>query len=257
MQPITDIKDKALAILKSIESGNKDAIESYISSEKYIQHNLAFPDGREVVIEDLPQLKEAGTKANIQRVIVDGDYVALHTDYIFFGPKVGIDIFRFENGQIVEHWDNLQEKVEQTASGHTMVDGSTEIVDLDKTAENKAIIKDFIETILLGGQFDKLPHYFDGDNYIQHNPMVPDGVSGLGQGLAEMAKQGMIMKYDQLHMVIGQGNFVLTVSEGTLGSKPTSFYDLFRLENGKIAEHWDVIETIPPKAEWKNQNGKF
>lgn len=259
MQPITDNKDKdkAIAVLKSIESGHKEAIESYISSEKYIQHNLAFPDGREVIIENLPQLKEAGTKVNIQRVIVDDDYVALHSDYIFFGPKIGFDIFRFENGQIVEHWDNLQEKVEKTPSGHTMVDGPTEIVDLDKTAENKAIVKDFIETVLLGGQFDKLQNYFDEDNYIQHNPMVADGVSGLGKGLEAMAKQGMIMKYDQLHMIIGQGNFVLTVSEGTFGNKATAFYDLFRVENGKIAEHWDVIETIVPKEEWKNENGKF
>jgi predicted SnoaL-like aldol condensation-catalyzing enzyme len=41
------------------------------------------------------------------------------------------------------------------------------------------------------------------------------------------------------------------------GGKPTSFYDLFRVASGKIAEHWDTIETIPPKSEWKNSNGKF
>ena len=47
------------------------------------------------------------------------------------------------------------------------------------------------------------------------------------------------------------------VSEGAFGGKQTSFYDLFRLENGKIAEHWDTVETIPPHAQWKNDNGKF
>ncbi|MGA2256819.1 MAG: hypothetical protein ABSG53_19385 [Thermoguttaceae bacterium] len=41
------------------------------------------------------------------------------------------------------------------------------------------------------------------------------------------------------------------------GGKQTSFYDLFRLENGRIAEHWDAIEAIPPKEQWKNDNGKF
>ena len=39
--------------------------------------------------------------------------------------------------------------------------------------------------------------------------------------------------------------------------KPTSYYDLFRVENGKIAEHWDVMETIAPESEWKHQNGKY
>jgi predicted SnoaL-like aldol condensation-catalyzing enzyme len=65
------------------------------------------------------------------------------------------------------------------------------------------------------------------------------------------------MKYDKIHQVLGEGSFVLTVSEGTLAHQHTSFYDLFRVENGKLAEHWDTIETIPPRNEWKNANGKF
>lgn len=46
---------------------------------------------------------------NTARVFEDGDYVFAHSDYNFFGPKIGFDIFRFENGKIVEHWDNLQD----------------------------------------------------------------------------------------------------------------------------------------------------
>ena len=72
-----------------------------------------------------------------------------------------------------------------------------------------------------------------------------------------MAKQGITMVYEKNHMLLGEGNFVLAVSEGTFGGNPVAYYDLFRVENGKIAEHWDVIETIPPKDQWKNQNGKF
>ena len=66
-----------------------------------------------------------------------------------------------------------------------------------------------------------------------------------------------MIKYEKIHRVLGEGNFVLVVSEGKFGKKSTSFYDLFRVENGKIKEHWDVIETIPPRTEWKNENGKF
>lgn len=47
------------------------------------------------------------------------------------------------------------------------------------------------------------------------------------------------------------------MSEGSFGGRPASFYDLFRVENGKIAEHWDTLETIPVREAWKNQNGKF
>jgi predicted SnoaL-like aldol condensation-catalyzing enzyme len=72
-----------------------------------------------------------------------------------------------------------------------------------------------------------------------------------------MARQGVIMKYNRIHKVLGEGNFVLVVSEGSFGGRQTSFYDLFRVEKGKIAEHWDTIETIPPREQWKNSNGKF
>lgn len=65
------------------------------------------------------------------------------------------------------------------------------------------------------------------------------------------------MKYERIHRVLGEGDFVLTVSEGTFGGKHTSFYDLFRVKNGKIAEHWDTIEPILPRDQWKNDNGKF
>ena len=82
-------------------------------------------------------------------------------------------------------------------------------------------------------------------------------MSSLGAALQAMAQQGIEMIYTKNYKVLGQGNFVLSISEGTLGGVETSFYDLFRVENGKVAEHWDVIETIAPIQEWKNNNGKF
>ena len=89
------------------------------------------------------------------------------------------------------------------------------------------------------------------------NPAIADGLSGLGAALEALAKQGIQMQYHKVHQVLGEGNFVLVVSEGSFADQPTAFYDLFRVENGKIDEHWDTIETIPPKAHWKNNNGKF
>ena len=65
------------------------------------------------------------------------------------------------------------------------------------------------------------------------------------------------MRYERVHKVLGEGNFVLTVCEGTLGEEHVAFYDLFRVEQGKIAEHWETIEAIPPRDQWQNQNGKF
>ena len=119
------------------------------------------------------------------------------------------------------------------------------------------MVANFVNTILKNGNFDQLPNFFDGDNYIQHNPQIGDGLSGLGAALEAMGKQGITMEYHTVHQVIGEGNFVLVLSEGAFAGQPTAYYDLFRVENGKIAEHWDVMSTIPAKEEWKNNNGKF
>jgi predicted SnoaL-like aldol condensation-catalyzing enzyme len=249
-------KDKAVELLKAIETGASAPI-AYINPNKYIQHNLAAADGLAGFGELMKALPPNSAKANTARAFQDGDYVFTHTEYNFFGPKIGFDIFRFENGLIVEHWDNLQETAKPNPSNHTMIDGQTTSTDLNKTEENKKLVRQFVDDILVNGKMDKLAGYFNGDNYTQHNPSIPDQLSGLGKALGEWAKQGITMKYDAIHKVLGEGNFVLVVSEGHLAGKHSSFYDLFRVENGKIAEHWDTIESIPSKENWKNNNGKF
>lgn len=250
-------KEKVIALLKAIETGDQEPV-SYINPEKYIQHNLGVADGLAGFGALLQQLPPNAAKVKTIRAFEDGDYVFTQTDYNFFGPKIGFDIFRFENGKIVEHWDNLQETpVNPNPSGNTMIDGTTKIDNINKTEENKTLVNNFVNDILVKGDMEKLVGYFDGDNYIQHNPQIANGISGLGKALEYMASQGVTMKYDKVHKVLGEGNFVLTVSEGSFADKATSFYDLFRVENGKIVEHWDVLETIAPKSEWKNDNGKF
>jgi len=250
-------KQKVVSLLKAIETGASEPV-GYINPDKYIQHNLGVADGLAGFGAVLQALPPNSAKVNTVRVFQDGDFVFTHTDYNFFGPKIGFDIFRFEDGKIVEHWDNLQETpAKPSPSGHTMIDGATEIKDLDKTEANKTLVRNFVEDILVNGKMEKLAGYFDGDNYIQHNPNIPDQLSGLGATLGELAKQGVYLKYDKIHRMLGEGNFVLVVSEGHFGKDHNAFYDLFRVENGKIAEHWDVIEKMTPKEDWKNNNGKF
>jgi len=249
-------EQQVVDLLKAIETGAAGPV-AVINPEQYTQHNLGAADGLAGFGALLAALPPNSAKVNTVRVFEDGDYVFAHTEYEFFGPKIGFDIFRFENGKIVEHWDNLQETAAANPSGNTMIDGATTAIDLDKTGANKALVAQFVDDILVNGRLDRLAGYFAGDAYVQHNPQIANGLSGLGTALAAMAKAGITMKYDTVHKVLGEGNFVLVVSEGSFGGKPTAFYDLFRVENGKIAEHWDTLETIPPQSQWQNQNGKF
>lgn len=250
--------EKAVSLIRSIETGDQAPV-AYINPEKYTQHNLAVGDGLAGFGAVLQALPKGSAKADVKRAFQDGEYVVLHTNYNFFGPKVGFDVFRFEEGLIVEHWDNLAEKAEPNPSGRTQLDGPTDIQDLDKTAANKQIVSGFVETILINGEMDKITDFIatGEQGYLQHNTAVGDGLGALGAALGALAEQGMPMVYTRNHKVLGQGNFVLSISEGQFLNEHVSFYDLFRLQEGKIVEHWDTIETIPAKAEWKNDNGKF
>ena len=251
--------EKVAALLNSFNTGDTAPI-AYINPEKYVQHNLDVADGLAGFGAVMQNAPPQGFGADVKRIFTDGDYVVAHTEYEFFGPKAGFDVFRFEDGLIVEHWDNLSPVTPPNPSGRTQFDGATEITDLDKTEANKAVVKGFIEDVLIGGKTDTVTNYVSTETYIQHNSAVADGLDGLGEALAYFAANDMVMIYDQTHKILGQGNFVLAMSEGKFGPAPgehVAYYDLFRLENGKIVEHWDVIQGIPLQSEWKNQNGKF
>ena len=253
--------EKALALITTFATGDTEKAASLLA-EGYIQHNLAYGTGRDAFVGSVAWLASAPVKTTVQniRAFEDGDKVFLQTVYNFAGAgeQVAFDIFRFDaDGRIAEHWDNLAAKADPNPSGHTQIDGCKELKDLDRTDANRELVKNFLADVLQGRHPEKTPEYFDGDAYIQHNTGIADGLSGLGSALAALAEQGIQMIYTTVHQVLAQGNYVLGVSDGTFGGAPTSYYDLWRVENGKIAEHWDVMETIAAKETWQNQNGKF
>lgn len=249
-------KQKVVELLHSLETRDPKPVE-YINPNRYIQHNLAIKDGISGLAEVLQAAPKGSIKSKVYRVFQDGKYVFAHTKYNFYGKKVGFDIFKFEDGKIVEHWDNLQAIVEKTANGRTQLDGPTKVKDIDKTKENKQLVKNLIDDVFLGKNPAKITQYISTKKYIQHNPHVKDGLKGLSEALEALAKAGMPMVYKKNHMILGEGNFVLAVSEGEFMKKHVSFYDLFRIEDGKVIEHWDTIQEIPSKDKWQNKNGKF
>ncbi|GJM02792.1 MAG: polyketide cyclase [Rhodomicrobium sp.] len=254
------MKELVLAALTALFGSYEAETTEKLLAKDYIQHNPALPSGRDVIVSLLPELKKSGITATTFRLIAEGNIVVAHNRYdnaqaLGGETMVVFDVFRIENGKLAEHWDNLAALTPPNPAGRSQLDGPTEIVDLDKTAANKELVTDFVHSILVAGKMERLPSFFNGDRYLQHNSQIGDGLSGLGAALEAMAKKGIIMKYEKVHMVVAEGNFVFTMSEGTLGGEATAFFDLFRVEGGKIAEHWDVISSIPAKM--AHTNGKF
>jgi predicted SnoaL-like aldol condensation-catalyzing enzyme len=243
----TDSKSLVLEATTAL-FGRRDAsaIDRYFA-EPYLQHNPMFPSGTATLhgILEIP-----GLDASRVRAIAEGDLVVTQSRYVGFGPKpmIAFDIFRTQDGKIVEHWDAMQAEEEKTVSGRTQLDGPTEARDLDQTAANKALIQAFFADVLYGHKMDKLTTYISTETYHQHNPGVGDGLAGFGKAMADLAKAGLSMVYAKTYRYVAEGDLVFTHSEGTFAGRHVAFADLFRVEGGKIVEHWDVIQDVPEKT---------
>ena len=249
--------DQICTLLKGIETGDPASV-AVVNENKYIQHNPQTHEGSEGLAALFKRLSESDPRVNIARIFEDGDYVFAHTEYDFAASNIGFEIFRFEDEQAVEHWDNIQRREGPNRSGHSMVDGPTEATDLDKTEANRELIRTFISKVVIEGKLDRLEDFVNRYNYTEHNPHLTDWVATLRYALSEKEKHsGESIKYEINHRLLAQGNFVLSASEGYLNGIHSAFYDLFRVAKGKIVEHWDTTEAIPPRSEWKNDNGKF
>ena len=123
------------------------------------------------------------------------------------------------------------------------------------TEANKKTVLEFYEAGLNKKDFEAASKYF-GPKYIQHNPGAPDGIEGF-KGFLNFLRDKFPNSHSEIKKVFAEGDFVIlhvhSVREpGTLGR---AIVDIFRLENGKIVEHWDVAQDIPEKM--PHNNGMF
>ena len=246
--------------MKGIRDGNaREAVTEY-TGDRYTQHSTGVRDGIEGFVEFFEPFLERNPIRDIQviRGWEDGQYVFVHVyQSLNHGESqwVTTDFFDTdENDKIIEHWDVISAYAASTPSGHTSVDGPTEITDLDKTEANKAIVRAMIEDVLMvGGDPTKIDAYISAETYIQHNKDVADGLEHFKRlALAEHPP----LIYTDLHLLVGCGNFVATLCRAEWEGAPYAQVDIFRLENGKIVEHWDNVEPVSPEETWVNR-GKF
>ncbi len=248
--------------LEGIRDGKmQEALEKHVG-DRYTQHSTGVADGKEGFMVFFAPFLERTPVRDIQvvRAIEDGRYVFCHVYQSLNNGEakwVTADLFDTDDDdRLIEHWDVITEYVEETASGRSMVDGPTEVEDLDMTSENKSIVQGFVDDVLMGGNADKVTDYISADQYDQHNPSVEDGLAGFGKHLQEVMASGAATEYVKVHYLIGQGNFVVTYSHTRMAGDDYAFFDIFRLKNRKIVEHWDVQEKIGPRETWNN-SGKF
>ncbi len=258
-QPVPDLKAFAAMVQRELfENYSAEAVRTYFR-EDYIQHNPHVPTGRAALEGFMPVLKEAQVTARTHRMLQDGDILIMHNSYDHaeaFGAKeiATFDIWRIQDGKIAEHWDVIQPIGPVNASGRSLLDGETEIRDLHKTESNKKLVRTFYEQVFVKGNARAVKTYIHPEIYLQHNPHVGDGVEALEGFLDFFLGQDPFIP-SVIHQVWGEGNFVLVQSQAHMNGKKLAAYDLFRVEEDLIVEHWDLIQEIPETM--AHDNGMF
>jgi predicted SnoaL-like aldol condensation-catalyzing enzyme len=228
---------------KIIRDMDISLIDNYVH-ENYKQHSPTIKDGRAGLCEMLTFMKTLPKPAEkspspIVRVIADGDLVAVHLDVKFMGKRYAIvDLMRVEAGKLAEHWDAGQAIPLQDDKAITMTSGIAIIEDSVDANQGKKLVKEFYES--LKEDLEKAAGYLT-PNFLEYN---------IEAGLLSNAGSDII-----LHRIIAEGNFVVVQNERKVGDKHFANFDIFRLEDNKIAEHWSVGQEIP--AVMAHGNGMF
>jgi predicted SnoaL-like aldol condensation-catalyzing enzyme len=254
------------ALTDIFEMKDPHAVERWFA-EPFVQHDPMIADGlagERAFARDVASSPNASI--TIYRTLIDGDLVLVHSKYEGLKdrpPQIAFDLFRFKHGKIVEHWGGQEPLAQPNASGHTQVDGPTTITDLDQTEANRALVQSYKQAVTVERHFERMGEFMDTVHYVQHASRIGDGLARLktqinsvvqaGPGSANASTAPVL----QPRRFIAEGNFVLALIDANAVSAHTANYDLFRIENGKIVEHWDILSLIPPPEQRKNSNDPF
>ena len=247
----TDI-EKVVSALQGIVSRDTELITRDVNPSKFIQHNPSVADGLEGLKEELSQPPGESDHLEVVRAFQDGPYVFAQSNGLIGGLGVFFDIFRFEDGLMVEHWVFSAPAAPPNQSGHTQTDGSTEAKNLQDTEKNKSFLREYYETFHIAGDHSRSRQYFAGDYCVRHEPGVRDGVGAFLHDVEQLMQRRTI---DELKFLLGQGDFVFIAAKGTHQDEPSVYVDLYRVEDEKIVEHWGFPQKVPPQSELKNHNG--
>ncbi|MEO6089494.1 MAG: nuclear transport factor 2 family protein [Umezawaea sp.] len=258
-------KSVVVHVLKGVfERGDTRVVDRFVRPD-YIQHNPLAPDGADALKNLGSALHQQfpDAKYNVKRIIAEGDLVLAHSNVVIAPGTLGsavVDIFRFQDGKIAEHWDTGQGVPPTTVNGNDMFSTVSRPQTEEPgpgwlTARNKKLVTDYVDRLLGRKDLSAIDKYL-GTEYHQHNPNIPDGVAGAKAGLG-----GYFAQFPQLVVttkrVVAEGDLVAVHSHyvNAPGERGQAIVDLFRVRNGKIVEHWDVIQDVPATS--ANDNTMF
>ena len=233
--------------IDGVRDGHLDvALDKYVSADM-IQRTCGIGPGRAGLAEHFGAMISGHERRMVRpmRGFEDGSTVFLHTFHSYglrAHEHVSIDIFDTDaDDHIVEHWNVSTPLRTGSRSGCSQIDGPTYVTDPDATEANKALVRTYVDEVLSGGRTDRIDRYVSVESFVQHDPDIGTGIRGYLSHLSETAAAGTPVRYARSEALVGSGNFVAIAGHCATGASAQIVSDLFRLEFGRIVEHWDVI----------------
>ncbi len=213
----------------------------------YIQHNPGIADGRAAAVAALtPMFARPGAEFDVKHLLVDGDLALVH----LFGrdapgtPGAAVaDLYRLRNGRIVEHWDVIQPIAPGT---DPLAAAPVAAAGTDDTRTNRAVMAGFIDLMFRRKQVAAAFNSFVAPDLIQHNAALGQGRAGSIAALAPMFARPSA-SFEIRHILV-DGDLAAVHYHGHIDPNHAgaAVMEIFRLSNGRIVEHWDMFQPVPP-----------
>jgi len=248
-------------------------------SAHLIQHDAEIGDGNHGDDDFLSKRRQAHPEqflptdqyaTVVDNILADGDLVAIKS-HLYTNPhdrgRVFVDIWRIATGQFVEHWDVIQAVPERPLNGASMWCGhASNYAEARATADTVArptcgasgpaahraaalaTVRAYLEMGQQPGRAAEAVRTYVANDFVQHSAHIAQGKQALvayfETHAAERAASG---RHSELARVLADGDLVLTHRRVTSESDPRgqAYADLYRVRDGKVVEHWDVIQAIP------------
>ena len=191
----------------------------------------------------------------IDHVLVDGKYFAIH-HRLYTSPqdrgRVFLDIWRVENGKMVEHWDVIQGIPEEAKNANSMCgDLSAGGAPAPDDPSPEAVIRGYLDVGLAQNNPGAAAEKYIADDFRQHSPHIADGKSALVEYFkSRTADPNSPARSSYVSHILSDADLVLVLRHVVNGpeDRGVMYADLFRVRRGKIVEHWDVIQAVPEKS---------
>ena len=233
-------KDTALLFLAFSKRRDPMALE-LVHPKKYVYNRETSSRGILGFAEKMLRQQEYFSNVQPLQIIQDGDFISAVSHYQGRQTWLGIDILRFCNNKIVEHWENKIATSFRMKAELLLPSVVSTKEKKQKTNENKIIAVNFIKELYFSKNMKSIWQHTDNQKFMYFNTMESETESGINNS-AKISALVRKRSYQEIVKVMAEGNQAIVYSKGFIQHKPVTLIDWFTFENNKITIHQQMAD---------------